>query len=603
MDILLNKLKNLPSSPGIYQYYDKNGKLLYVGKAKNLKNRIKSYFKMTPNVGPSNNLSARITKMITETVDLKTIEVMTENEAFILEDSLIKQLKPKYNVLLRDDKTYPYIYVDYNKDFPRPEITRKIIKGKNIKYYGPFSSGARDIIDSIYEIFPLVQKSSCVKGKKLCLFYQIKKCLGPCEDKVTKQDYKKILDQAVNYLYNKEKIVKHLTKKQDKYSEELNFEEALKIRDKIKRIKTTSIKNTMVFSSKENIDVFKIKTQNQKTFVVKMFIREGKLISSTSETMSVIENENIEQEAYKRAIIAHYKQKQAITPDEILINIELEDKEQVSFFLEEVFGRKVKITNPQKGMKKQLIDIIEKNAKTIVELEEQKTDVKQEVQKVFALTNYPNRIETFDNSHMMGEGTVGAMVVYDNDKFIKADYRRYNLESKDEYAQMRETLSRRIDSFYKNSPPDLWVLDGGTTLLKLAKSLLDETAINIDLLAISKEKQDKRTKRAKGKAKDIVCTLEGEIKLEQTDRRLHFIQLLRDEAHKEAINFHKKQKQKKDQKISLIDVKGIGPGKVKKLVSYFGSFEKISTATIEELQQILSQKDAKNLIDFFKSKN
>ncbi|MBP6714257.1 MAG: GIY-YIG nuclease family protein, partial [Aliarcobacter sp.] len=215
---LLEKLKQLPNDAGVYQYFDKDGHLLYIGKAKILKNRVKSYFKFTPKLLPADKLGPRIYKMISEVVSCEWIVVPNEHDALILENSLIKQLKPKYNILLRDDKTYPYIVIDYNQDFPRLEITRKILKEKNIKYFGPYSTGAKDMLDSIYEIVPLVQRKSCVSGKKACLFHQIQKCLAPCENKITKEDYAKIVETALEYIYNKSKLIVKLNERMSQYA-------------------------------------------------------------------------------------------------------------------------------------------------------------------------------------------------------------------------------------------------------------------------------------------------------------------------------------------------------------------------------------------------
>ncbi|MBT6108089.1 MAG: GIY-YIG nuclease family protein, partial [Campylobacteraceae bacterium] len=230
------KLQQLPTSAGVYQYFDKDGKLLYIGKAKVLKNRVKSYFKFTPTLAPADKLGPRIYKMISEVQSLEYIVVDNENDALILENSLIKQLKPKYNILLRDDKTYPYIYIDYSEDFPRLDITRKVLKGKGIKYFGPYSTGARDMLDSIYEILPLVQKKSCIKAGKACLFYQMEKCLAPCEGKVSKDEYKKLLDEAIGFLQNKTTLLSKLQDKMISLSTKMRFEEAMDLRDRIKTI-------------------------------------------------------------------------------------------------------------------------------------------------------------------------------------------------------------------------------------------------------------------------------------------------------------------------------------------------------------------------------
>lgn len=278
---LQEKLQQLPNDAGVYQYFDKNGHLLYIGKAKILKNRVKSYFKFTPKLQPADKLSPRIYKMISEVESCEWIVVPNEHDALILENSLIKQLKPKYNILLRDDKTYPYIFVDFDEDFPRLDITRRIQKSKSIKYFGPYSTGARDMLDSIYEIVPLVQKKSCVKGKKACLFHQIQKCLAPCENKISKEEYAKIVENALEYIYNKTKLISKLNEKMIQYSNDFRFEEAMTLRDRIKTIEKSQIKSGIDLATNEDIDIFAINTNNKKAVIVRMFLRDGKLTSSS----------------------------------------------------------------------------------------------------------------------------------------------------------------------------------------------------------------------------------------------------------------------------------------------------------------------------------
>jgi len=606
---LEEKLKQLPNEAGVYQYFDNQGHLLYIGKAKSLKNRVKSYFKFSPTLQASSDLSPRIYKMISETSSLEWIVVPNEHDALILENSLIKQLKPKYNVLLRDDKTYPYIFVNLNDDFPRLEITRKIEKGKNIKYFGPYSSGAKDMLDSIYEIVPLVQKKSCVKGKKACLFFQIGKCLAPCEDKISKEDYKKILDEALSYIYNKSKILTKLKEKMLFYSQNFRFEEALVLRDRIKTIEKSQIKTGIDLTSNDDLDIFAIKSSNKKAVIVRMFIRDGKLASSNYDFMK--SNDDVEfdiQEAYKRAIINYYSNDLPIIPKEILVANEIEELDSIEDFLYQKFSKKIKIVNPKIDKKATIVKIALNNCDELLRLEsiKQQNSIYSEIKELFSLKNSPNIIESFDNSHLMGQARVGAMVVWNSqiESFDKKSYRHYNLESLDEYSQMRELLLRRVESFDKNSPPDLWLIDGGSTLLNLAFEIVSSIGVNLDIIAISKQKVDAKAYRAKGNAKDILHFIENKeiksINLLPSDKRLQFVQRLRDEAHRFAISFHKKQKRKEDKDISFLQIKGIGEAKIKKLLLYFGEFEKIKNATFDELKTVLNQSDAKNIVDYFK---
>ncbi|MFX4237895.1 excinuclease ABC subunit UvrC [Aliarcobacter butzleri] len=609
---LQEKLQQLPNDAGVYQYFDKNGHLLYIGKAKVLKNRVKSYFKFTPKLQPADKLSPRIYKMISEVESCEWIVVPNEHDALILENSLIKQLKPKYNILLRDDKTYPYIFVDFDEDFPRLDITRRIQKSKSIKYFGPYSTGARDMLDSIYEIVPLVQKKSCIKGKKACLFHQIQKCLAPCENKISKEEYAKIVENALEYIYNKTKLISKLNEKMIQYSNDFRFEEAMTLRDRIKTIEKSQIKSGIDLATNEDIDIFAINANNKKAVIVRMFLRDGKLTSSSHDFLK-IDNFDKEfefdyQEAYERAIINYYDNEIPLLPKEILIAHELEITNELEEFLHTRFNKKIKLINPKKDKKREIVNIALNNCDELLRIENSKnqTSIYEELKELFNLQMLPYLIESFDNSHMMGQATVGAMIVWNENlnTFDKKAFRHYNLESKDEYSQMKEMLIRRVESFEKNPAPDLWIIDGGETLLKLAFDIVQSVGVNLDIIAIAKEKIDAKAHRAKGKAKDIIHykTKNGEFKsfnLLTSDKRLQFVQRQRDEAHRFAITFHKKQKRAQDKQISLLQIKGIGEAKIKKLLLYFGEFEKIRKASFDELKTVLNEKDAGTILDYF----
>ena len=603
---LCDKIKSLPNKPGIYQYFDANGKLLYIGKAKSLKKRVKSYFRFNP-FRPADNLSPRIYKMISEAKDLNYIVVESENDALILENSLIKQLKPKYNILLRDDKTYPYIYIDLDFPFPMPQITRKVVKGKNIKYFGPFSSGAGAILKTIYEEIPLVQSKSCLRGKKACLYHQIGKCLAPCEGKISSKEYMKYVDTAIELIHDKEKILEILNNKMQKYAQNLQFEEAAEIRDRIKSIESAEIYSHVDLAKLEDLDIFVVEIFNKKAVVIRIFVRQGKVVASSN---SIINSQTIPEigEIYTRAILEFYSTKTPFTSSKILVGDDFEERNLLSHVLSEKFNKKISIITPTVKERKNLIKLAKLNALEVIKNQKENI-VLQEIKTLFNLQNIPYKIEVFDTSHMQGEATVGAMIVWENGEFKKEDYRHYHLEGKDEYSQMKELLTRRAKSFNKLSPPDLWLIDGGAAQFNLAKEIIDSTGANVDILAISKEKVNTKAHRAKGKAKDKIyfqLRIENgewrieEIKLPQNDKRLQFLQMLRDEAHRFAIEFHRKTKRKKDTEIDILQVKGIGKAKMTKLLNYFGSFENIKNATLKELKNILNEKDAKVLKEFFK---
>lgn len=599
---LIEKLQNLPTDAGIYQYFDKDGKLLYIGKAKVLKNRVKSYFRFTPELQPSPKLEPRIYKMISEVDNMHYIVVDSESDALILENSLIKQLKPKYNILLRDDKTYPYIYIDYNDEFPRLEITRKVLKGKNIKYFGPFSVGAKDLIDSIYEIVPLIQKKSCLKGGKACMFYQIHKCLAPCEGKVTKEEYAKLIEKSLFYINNKSKIIEKLNLKMEQYSEQFRFEDAMKMRDRIQTISKSQIKSTLDFAKDEDLDLFAVEMGNTKAIIVKMFIRGGKLISSTQNMVNITDITSLD-EIYKTAIINYYNSELPDIPSTILFAHDIENINELNEFISKKYEKNINTIVPKIGIKKQLITLALKNCVELLKMDKSNTNsvIYSQIKGLFNLYKVPTRFECYDNSQMMGQAKVGAMIVWDDDRFYKEDYRLYNLEANDEYGQMREMLTRRVERFKENPAPDLWVIDGGQTLLNLAYDIASSVGVNLEIIAIAKEKIDAKAHRAKGSAKDILYTKDDVFKLETSDKRLQFIQRLRDEAHRSAITFHKKQKRKEDKQISLLNIHGIGEAKVKKLLNYFGTFETIQNASYAQLTQVLNDKDSKLLIEYFKN--
>jgi len=584
-------VKDLPSSAGVYQYFDERGKLLYVGKAKNLKNRVKSYWRFTPEFKPNMTQSPRIIKMLLEAQRLEYIVVETEDDALILENSLIKQLKPKYNILLRDDKTYPYIYLDESQPFPRFEITRKVLKGKNVTYYGPFPTGGRALLDALYEVYPLVQKKSCLREGKACLFYQIKKCLAPCEKKVTPEAYANIVDKAKTSIVKRKHLITTLTEKMSNLAMNERYEEAAAMRDSIDAIASLNITSNIDLAKELDLDIFAILSGDERGVIVKMFMRGGKIISSayTYFRHTHIFDEN---EAYKQALLEFYSIDTPNIAKQVLTAHSFEDSKQVASTLSSRFDKKVEILTPQRGSKAKLISLALQNCEELLRKTQTDTLMEQRIADLFDLTAIPYRVESFDNSHMMGVATVGGMVVWDEGLWDKSSYRRYELHERDEYGQMKEMLSRRIAKFKENPAPDLWILDGGQANLNLARTLLKEANVNLDVIAIAKEKLDAKAHRAKGAAKDMLYTSNGLLELKPNDKRLHWVQRQRDESHRYAITYHQNKKRKNDTQISLLNKKGIGKATVAKLILYFGTFEAIEKASYSEIEKITNKKIA-----------
>ena len=589
---MLEQIRSLPHQAGIYQYLDYKGRILYIGKAKNLSKRVKSYFNLTPQLTPKSTLSLRIQKMLSECVSLNYIIVNNEHDALILENSLIKQLRPKYNILLRDDKTYPYLYIDLESPYPRFELTRKVISGKSIHYFGPFSVGARDILDSIYELLPLVQKKSCLQGKKACLFYQLKQCLGPCEFNVSKTHYDTFVQQGKEWIENKTALIDKLKEKMAFYAETLRYEEAKILRDRIEKIEKSQVHSNIDLASKEAYDIFAIASDSERSCVVRIFIRNGKVISGNHDFFP-LSLDFSRDEGYERAVMNFYNHDIPPVMGTILVAHSFESQEWVQDHLRTLFKKSMRIENPKKGIKKQLTDLAYQNAESLLKTEKPTSNAPlAEIQQLFNLNRFPENIEIFDNSHLSGKATVGAMVTYQLNHFEKQGYRLYHLHQQDEYHQMREMLLRRIENFSVNPPPDLWVLDGGETLRTLANQLLESGGIELDVVAISKEKIDAKAYRAKGAARDIIYSDEGIFRLEPSDKRLQFIQLLRDEAHRKAITFHQNTKLKEDKHSKILAIKGVSTARLKRLIEYFGTFDAIYKADQELLETLVGEKTA-----------
>ncbi|MEA2048326.1 MAG: excinuclease ABC subunit UvrC [Campylobacterota bacterium] len=582
-------IQNLPPSPGIYQYFDNRGKLLYIGKAKNLRHRVKSYWRFTPTLQPNPTQSARILKMLHEAVQLEYIVVETEADALILENALIKQLKPKYNILLRDDKTYPYIYIDESLDYPRFEITRKVIQGKNITYYGPFPSGGKALLDALYEVYPLVQKRSCLNGRKACLFYQIKKCLAPCEQKVSPKAYQELITQAKSSIIKRKDLLSTLENKMTTLALQERYEEAAILRDQIESISSLTLSSNIDLANTLDLDIFAIQNGDERGVIVKLFMRGGKIISSA---YSYFRHTHIfdKNEAYKQALLEFYTIDTPKISKQVLTAHPFEDADQVAHTLSTRFHKKIEILTPQRGSKAKLTALALQNCGELLRKKENSSIMEQKIADLFNLGSIPYRIETFDNSHLMGSATVGGIVVWDEGGWDKNAYRRYTLHAQDEYGQMKEMLSRRIEKFNQSPAPDLWILDGGQANLNLAKKLLKESQVNLDVIAIAKEKLDAKAHRAKGAAKDLLYTTSGLFELKANDQRLHWIQRQRDEAHRYAITYHQNKKRKEDTQISLLHKKGIGKATIKKLIDYFGSFDAIKNAPSQDIEKVTNKK-------------
>lgn len=596
--MLIDEIRTLPNEPGVYQYFDAQNRLLYVGKAKILKNRVKSYFKFTPSLAPAEKLSPRISKMISEAVHLEYIVTPSEADALILENSFIKQLKPKYNILLRDDKTYPYIFINLNDDFPRFEITRKVIKGSNIRYFGPYFSGASELLEALYLNFNLVQKKSCIKGKKACLFYQLKRCYAPCEGKISKESYAKIVNEAIAALQNPNLLITRLEELMLNYAKAEDYEQAAATRDKIQTLKNMQTKVEVDLAKLEDFEAYSVACVHDMICAVRFSVQSGKITGvKTDITQAKNAQKDEINEAYKQAILKSFIAGQPIISTKIYVHESFEDSELVEEILNERFGRKFNITCPKIGDKRKICEIATKNAEVSIEkyLKTHDNVLLNEIKEYFDLAHTPYVVEAYDNSHLFGEASVGAMVRYEHGEWAKQNYRHMHLNSKNDYDQMKESLTARALRFDKLSPPDLWVIDGGEVLLNLACEILASSGTNVDVIAISKEKIDAKAHRAKGEAKDKIYTKNGSFSLSTSDKKLQFFQKMRDESHRFVISFHRKTRQKNDMQRSILKQAGVSEGSIAKLISFYGSFDKISEANLDEVAKITNKSVAEKL--------
>lgn len=596
--MLIDEIRTLPNESGVYQYFDAQNRLLYVGKAKILKNRVKSYFKFTPSLAPAEKLSPRISKMISEAVHLEYIVTPSEADALILENSFIKQLKPKYNILLRDDKTYPYIFINLNDDFPRFEITRKVVKGSNIRYFGPYFSGASELLEALYLNFNLVQKKSCIKGKKACLFYQLKRCYGPCEGKISKENYAKIVNEAIAALQNPNLLITRLEELMLNYAKAEDYEQAAATRDKIQTLKNMQTKVEVDLAKLEDFEAYSVACVHDMICAVRFSVQSGKITGvKTDITQAKNAQKDEINEAYKQAILKSFIAGQPIISTKIYVHESFEDSELVEEILNERFGRKFSITCPKIGDKRKICEIATKNAEVSIEkyLKTHDNVLLNEIKEYFDLAHTPYVVEAYDNSHLFGEASVGAMVRYEHGEWAKQNYRHMHLSSKNDYDQMKESLTARALRFDKLSPPDLWVIDGGEVLLNLACEILASSGANVDVIAISKEKIDAKAHRAKGEAKDKIYTKNGSFSLSTSDKKLQFFQKMRDESHRFVISFHRKTRQKNDMQRSILKQAGVSEGSIAKLISFYGSFDKINEANLDEVAKITNKSVAEKL--------
>ncbi|GAA0102126.1 excinuclease ABC subunit UvrC [Paraclostridium bifermentans] len=597
------QLKKLPAEPGVYLMKNENDKIIYVGKAISLKNRVRQYFQS------SKNHTSKVKSMVKNIAKFEYIITDSELEALILECNLIKQYRPKYNVLLRDDKTYPYIKVTVNEDYPRVLKVRKVLKDK-AKYFGPYTNitAVNDTLEIIRNTYPIrtcnidIEKAIANKVRP-CLNKHIKKCIGPCTGEVSKEDYNKMIEEVILFLSGKEeRLIEILKEKMNKCAMDFNFEDAAIYRDKIRSLEDMVQKQKIDSGTSDlNQDIIAMARAHDEACVQVFFIRNGKIVGREHFIL-----EGVMDSSRKSILSSFVKQfyiSQDYIPKEIIIEDEIEDSFVLEEWLTDKKGQKVNIKVPQKGDKKNLIEMVRKNAIEYLEkfsnlnkLKYQKSiGALEELKNILGLKDIPKRIESFDISNIQGVDSIGSMVVFTDGKKDKKEYRRYKIktvEGPNDYDSMAEIVERRIK--YENFP-DLILLDGGKGQVSAVKKVLDRYGVNIPLWGMYKD--DKH--RTKG-----LISQEKEIELDKTSNLYRFVASIQEEVHNYAISYHRSLRNKSLTKSVLDDIQGIGEKRKKALLSHFKSIEEIKVASFEDLLEVegMNKSSAESVFKFFNNK-
>ena len=613
-----DELKKLPDKPGVYIMRDKKNNIIYVGKAVILKDRVKQYFQS------SRNHSPKIKHMVNNIEQFEYIITDSEVEALVLENNLIKEHRPKYNTMLKDDKTYPYIRVTVNEAYPRVMISRRVKKDK-AKYFGPYTSAGaiKDIIDLLRKIYKI---RTCNRNlprdigkQRPCLYYHMGQCDAPCQGFISQEDYKANIDQVIDFLEgNFTAVVKMLEKKMEVASSNLEFENAAEFRDLIASVKQLANNQKITSTDQVDRDIVAFARAKDEAVVQTFFIRTGKLIGREHYYLSGVEGETDTE-----VITSYVKQFYAGTPyipREIYLCTKMEDQELIEEWLSTKRGQKVHIRVPQKGQKVKLVELARKNAQLILDQDAEKMK-RKEARTTGALMEladyldipYINRIESYDISNTSGFQSVGSMVVYEKGKPKRTDYRKFKIKSihgPDDYASLYEVLNRRFTHGIREREelkkknidqslggftiyPDLILMDGGKGQVGIALKVLYELNLDIPVCGMVKDENH----RTRG-----IYYNNKELPIDKTSEVFRLITRIQDETHRFAIEYHRSLRQKKQVHSILDDIKGVGPTRRRALMKHFKSIDAIRTASIDEIATVASMNRsvAQEVYNFFR---
>ena len=601
------ELKKLPDKPGVYIMHDKEDKIIYVGKAISLRKRVRQYFR-------KNKKTKRIENMVSLIDHFEYIVVDNEAEALILECNLIKKNRPKFNVLLKDDKTYPYIKIDVKSDFPNVVITRRLINDGS-KYFGPYANpgAAKEMVDFIKQKYKIRQCRNFKSTARPCLNYHIKRCLAPCVGYISKEEYRKQIDEIISLLEGKiDKILKELQIEMEKASKKLDFEKAAYLRDRKQAIERVSEKQKVSNISENNIDVIGMYKSDIDVCIEIFFVRGSKMVGR--EHYFFPELKDMDNKEILSGFIKQYYLDNPNIPSKIMLREELEDKEAIENWLSTELGKKVELKSPKKGEKLRFVEMAELNSKVTLENKEKdKSEILLELKKVLNMDKIPRKIETYDISNISGEHMVAAMCVLQDGVIKKNLSRRFRIKtvySQDDPKCMEEVITRRLRHSIENEKggfgelPDAIFADGGITQIRATKQAienvlkeneekimqdnsideqdkndkLEEIENKLDIKVFGMVKNDKHQTRA--------LMNENRKELEISENLKNLITKFQDTVHDTAITYHRKLRDKEMTKSELDDIKGIGKVKKQELLKKFKSVEKIKQASIEELMQV-----------------
>lgn len=573
MNIVEEKLKTLPNSPGVYIMHDARGKIIYVGKARVLKNRVRQYFQANKNHG------AKVKAMVAKIADFETIVTATEVEALILECNLIKKHRPRYNISLKDDKSYPYLRVT-GEDFPRIFLTRRVIHDGS-KYFGPYTSGqaVKETLTLLRKIFPL--RTCKTFPKRPCLEFHIKRCAAPCAQKISREDYMQLVNAAEKFLDGRTtEVEREILTRMNDAAENLNFELAAHLRDILTAIRTVTAKQKIVTDTGD-VDAIGLARLDDQTCAQIFFVRDGKVTGRENFPLTGTDDES--DAKILTEFIKQYYSRAKISATEILLPVELDDMKLLGEWLN------AKLIVPKRGVKKSLVDMAVENAQKFLAEESARRQLKdaqtvgavEELKTFLHLSKLPRRMECFDISHIQGSETVASMVSFFDGAPDKKNYRRFKIRSTegkpDDFLSMREVTSRRYGKISADELPDLIVIDGGQGQLSSALEIIRGAGHQVPVVGLAKQFE--------------LIFVEGSsipVELPKDSQALKLMQRIRDEAHRFAITYHRKLRRARNLKSELDNVAGIGVKRRTELLKHFGSVAKIKTATVEELSAVPS---------------